>query len=106
MVAESILRIPLEDLKTIRIKCGACGLVTEGPFTEQIVVFVAGLFIPFARGRVHENIDTLPGVLKAVGLTLISTGLMAVYGAIAGAMVMGIASMLRGAKSDPAEFKE
>ena len=31
MVAESILRIPLEDLKTIRIKCNKCGTISEGP---------------------------------------------------------------------------
>ena len=34
MVAESILRIPLEDLKTIRIMCKKCGMTTEGPFNS------------------------------------------------------------------------
>jgi hypothetical protein len=42
MVAESILRIPLEDLTTIRIKCAKCGLVTEGPFTEHNKIVLNG----------------------------------------------------------------
>ena len=31
MVAEHVLRIPLADLQTIRIRCGKCGTITEGP---------------------------------------------------------------------------
>jgi hypothetical protein len=42
MVAESILRIPLEDLKTIRIKCAKCGLVSEGPLSDHNSFIING----------------------------------------------------------------
>src|SRR5438105_4164264 len=35
MVTESVLRIPLDDLKTIRVKCAKCGAVTEGPCSSN-----------------------------------------------------------------------
>jgi hypothetical protein len=57
--------------------------------------------MPHVRDRLIAKTDTLPEALEWAGSMLVSTALMAVYGAIAGAIILGIAGMLRASKSEP-----
>jgi hypothetical protein len=63
-------------------------------------MFIVVLFIPPVRDGLIDKTDTVPEAMEWAGSVLVSTALMAVYGAIAGAIIMGIAGMLRASKSE------